>query len=132
MSDYNSLTLRVTLSEDGATPLLFMEVYLKSDHHGNQTSNVSTDSVLLQPGNDVDVVVGNLEEGTEYSVGVAIYNYGGRGPTSQSTRGKTCELGELKLAWGNHVTIEKHLTYSLCEVKCLLYIFHYVFIRLII
>jgi len=70
---------------------LSVEVYLWSDHHGNQTSNVSTDSVQLQPGNDVDVVVSNLEEGTEYNVGVAIYNYGGRGPISQNTRGKTCE-----------------------------------------
>ena len=90
-SDYNSVTLRISLSDNGATPLLTVEVYLQSDHQGNQTSNVTADSTSLVPGNDVDVVVPDLVDGTEYSMTVAIYNYGGIGTPSYMITARTCE-----------------------------------------
>jgi len=90
-SDYTSITLRISLSDEGAQPLVSAEIIFLNDDRVNITTNVTTDAKSLQPGNDVDIVVGNLEENTEYKMAVAVYNYGGRGETSQFITSKTCE-----------------------------------------
>ncbi len=71
------------------------EIVFLSDDHTNISTNVTTDTKSLQPGNDVDVVIGNLEENTEYRMAVAVYNYGGRGATSQFITSRTCESIEI-------------------------------------
>lgn len=86
-SDYNSVLLRVVLPTVGTAPLTQLEVeFFQSD-------NVAVN--LTVPGMDVGasvaLTVPDLQDGTEYNISVAVYNYGGKGMPSQLIKVVTSE-----------------------------------------
>lgn len=86
-SDYDSVLLRVLLPSVGTAPLTRVEVeFLQPD---SNTVNVTVPGVDL--GVSVEVTLLDLQDGTEYTVSVAVYNLGGKGTSSQQLKVATGE-----------------------------------------
>ena len=78
-SDYEFVVLRLQLSAVGTTPLTAVGV----EFHSPYLDSANVSHLQLYPGHSVEVTVLDLEEDTEYTVTLAVFNYGGKGMPSQ-------------------------------------------------
>lgn len=87
-SDYDSVLLRVVLPTVGTAPLIGVEVEFYSPDHSDAL-NVTVPSINF--GSTVDVTISDLQDGTEYIISLAVYNYGGKGTPSRPIKASTCK-----------------------------------------
>lgn len=91
-SNTDRVVIKVELSDVGSIPLTHLEVNFTGpdDISGGVLNFTLTD---LLPGDSFEVTVPGLQDDTVYSISVSIYNYGGRGPSSQDIQvatGRSC------------------------------------------
>lgn len=85
-SDYDSVLLRVVLPTVGTVPFIAVEVEFYSPDHSGAV-NVTVSGIM----STVNVTLLNLQDGTEYIISLAVYNYGGRGTPSGPIKVATCK-----------------------------------------
>lgn len=84
-SGYDSVLLRVVLPSVGTAPFTGVEVqFLQPDSDAVNTTVTGVDFV--------EVALSDLQDGTEYTLSVAVYNLGGKGTSSQQLKVTTGEL----------------------------------------
>jgi hypothetical protein len=88
-SDYDSILLQVVMPGLGTAPFTGVEVEWSSSQ---QSGVLNLTSPAIEVGSIVDVTVPDLQEDTKYDMILAIYNYGGKGPSSKPITVTTGEL----------------------------------------
>ncbi len=90
-STYDRVELEVILSSEGTLPLTHVEAEFHGppEHEGRR---VNTTLLQVDAGDSVQVTLSDLQEDTIYNVSFAVYNYGGKGPSSKSIKFTTGEL----------------------------------------
>lgn len=110
-STSDSVVVNLVLSGVGTAPLTFVEV--EFHRPAEEGRRVNTSLAHVTAGDTVNVTLTDLQDNTVYSVSFAVYNYGGKGVSSQHLNFTTGKLMTdqriVMIGRSLLVTLYKHL-----------------------